>query len=90
MTEIFDILIFTDLFMEVKGKNDTVKMIGFTGKCTGQYFNGEVLSGGVDTQFIDKNGRASLSARYMMKGIDCKGNACSVFIQNEGVADSGQ
>lgn len=64
---------------------DSVVMISFTGDVTGQYFQGEVLEGGVDTQIISKLGdRHSLSARYMLRGTDYTGQACQIYIENNG------
>lgn len=67
---------------------NTVIMIPFTGSVTGKYFEGRVLSGGVDTQIIGKHGRHTLSARYMLEGKDYKGNSCKIFIENNGNIDN--
>jgi hypothetical protein len=65
---------------------DSVVMISFTGTVTGKYFEGIVLDGGVDTQIIEKFGdRHSLSARYMLQGIDFTGQTCKIYIENNGV-----
>ncbi|MHA7966973.1 DUF3237 family protein [Paenibacillus sp. CAU 1782] len=64
---------------------DSVVMITFTGTVTGQYFQGVVLDGGVDTQIIGRFGdRHSLSARYMLQGTDHTGQACEMYIENNG------
>lgn len=64
---------------------DTVIMIPFTGDVTGKYFEGKVLSGGVDTQIIGKHGdRHTLSARYMLEGKDYIGEPCKIYIENNG------
>ncbi|KNY27813.1 DUF3237 family protein [Pseudobacteroides cellulosolvens] len=64
---------------------DTVVMIPFTGEVTGKYFEGNVLSGGVDTQIIGKDGnRNTLSARYMLEGKDYTGEPCKIYIENNG------
>ena len=39
---------------EVISENTTVRMILFDGNCTGDFFNGTILNGGVDTQLISK------------------------------------
>ena len=64
---------------------DTVVMIPFTGDVTGKYFEGTILSGGIDTQIIAKQGVShTLSARYMLEGKDFTGAPCKVFIENNG------
>jgi len=67
---------------------DSVVMISFGGHVTGKYFEGEILPGGVDTQIISPYGdRHSLSARYMLQGKDYTGEACIIFIENNGMLD---
>ena len=88
MEEILTIYIdLMDIF-EVKGKTAETVMINFTGNCKGRYFNGNVLPGGVDTQkeFYPQN--RTLSARYILEGIDDKGKNCRIFIENEAVLGS--
>ena len=85
MQEIFDIIIDIISVEEVNGWHTTAKMISFKGKCEGQYFNGEIMDNGVDTQLIAKDGSGSVSARYVMKGVDSSLRQCKVFIENEGV-----
>ena len=36
------------------------------------------------TQKIEKDGSILLSARYMLEGTDSAGNACRVFVENQG------
>jgi len=67
---------------------DSVVMISFTGKANGEWFQGEILEGGIDTQVIGKpGGRHTLSARYMLEGIDYEGNQCRIYIENNGDAN---
>lgn len=67
----------------VKGKHTGILMIPFTGRAYGEYFNGEIIGTGTDTQKYDvKSGECRLSARYMLQGIDKEGNACRIFIEN--------
>ncbi|NGZ76521.1 DUF3237 family protein [Saccharibacillus alkalitolerans] len=67
---------------------DSVVMISFTGHATGEYFEGTVMSGGVDTQIIGAGGgRHSLSARYMLRGTDHAGQECDLYIENNGEID---
>lgn len=64
---------------------DSVVMISFNGSAAGKYFQGQVLSGGVDTQIISKSGdRHTLSARYMLEGKDYTGEPCKIYIENNG------
>ncbi|RKM57406.1 DUF3237 family protein [Butyrivibrio sp. X503] len=88
MEEILTIYIDVLDVFEVKGKSAEAAMINFTGNCKGKYFNGNVLPGGVDTQkeFYPQN--RTLSARYMLDGLDDAGKACKIFIENEAVLDS--
>lgn len=69
----------------LEGKGLRVAMIPFSATATGEYFTGETLSVGVDTQ-ITENDAFSLSARYMLEGTDCSGNKCRVFIENNGTS----
>ena len=73
----------------VEGKKKKIVMIPFTGEASGPYFSGKVTGTGVDTQRIDPEGNVTLSARYMLEGKDSSGNACRVFIENEGSRDTG-
>lgn len=64
---------------------DSVFMLSFKGHVTGDYFNGEILDGGVDTQIIGRFGdRHTLSARYMLEGKDHTGELCKIYIENNG------
>lgn len=67
----------------VKGQATEIVMIPFSGRAYGEYFNGEIIGTGVDTQKFDvKSGEGILSARYMLQGTDREGNACRIFIEN--------
>lgn len=68
----------------VMGSQSDVVMIPFTGTADGPYFKGQILGTGVDTQKIPKGGKAFLSARYMLEGVDYEGQMCRVFIENQG------
>ncbi len=73
----------------VRGQETTIVMIPFTGTAEGPYFCGKTVGTGVDTQRIGKDGIARLSARYMLEGQDAAGNACRIFIENEGSGQEG-
>ena len=66
-------------YHEVVSEKQTVRMLPFDGTCDGPFFKGTILSGGVDTQKVDETGAGMLSARYMIEGVDCKGNPCKLF-----------
>ena len=75
---------------EVVLEDKSIRMILFDGICKSDYFNGKVLSGGVDTQIVDTTGVGTLSARYILKGYDGQQQPCSIFIENNGVIGDGE
>ena len=72
------------------GECATVQMISFDGRCDGDYFRGEILPGGVDTQIYYKDQPSKLSARYLVQGIDHTGRGCRIFIENNGIMYDGE
>lgn len=66
-------------------ETNTINMVLFDGTCEGNYFNGKILNGGVDTQIYEKDGAGTLSARYMLSGMDKEGVPCHLFIVNNGI-----
>lgn len=74
---------------EVKSPLSTARMIRFHGRAESDFFNGEILPGGVDTQREYRDNPFSLSARYMLKGKDKDGKDCRLFIENNGTATDG-
>ena len=75
--------------LQVKGGVRDIVMIPFTGTAGGPWFTGKIIGPGVDTQKIGKDGRAALSARYMLEGADKSGQPCRIFIENQGSFDTG-
>ncbi len=73
---------------EVKCNGVIYRQILFDGEAKGALFNGKILPGGVDTQIIKEDGTGTLSARYMLEGVDLSGNECRVYIDNSGVLGS--
>ena len=74
----------------VHGSNADINMVPFTAAAHSEYFNGETVGCGVDTQKYDRNtGVFTLSARYMLEGTDCAGNKCRIFIDNSNRGDGG-
>lgn len=68
----------------IEGHAQNVCMLPFTGDAEGDYFNGNIIAVAADTQYLEKQGGFSISARYMLEGKDCEGNDCRVFIENNG------
>lgn len=67
-----------------------VRMIPFTGFCDSELFKGTVLPGGMDTQVFPSPERGTLSARYMLEGVDREGKPCKLFIDNSAVMQNGR
>ena len=75
--------------VSVKGQETTIVMIPFTGTVDGSFFKGKTVGTGVDTQKIGTDGTFLLSARYMLEGTDAEGNACRIFVENQGNEQAG-
>lgn len=73
----------------VKGQETTIVMIPFSGTVDGPFFKGKTVGTGVDTQKIGTDGSFLLSARYMLEGTDAEGNACRIFVENQGNEQAG-
>lgn len=63
-----------------------INMIPFTGSADSYYFKGDIVGKGCDTQKYAPDGSVMFSARYLLKGTDCDGKSCSIFIENNGPA----
>lgn len=72
----------------VKGHGAEACMLAFDGTCECENFHGKVLPGGVDTQQEWYPNARTLSARYMLEGVDATGAACKIFIENNAVLDA--
>lgn len=72
---------------EVKTESSLARMVLFTGKCDCDNFKGKILEGAVDTQQMKSAKALSLSARYILEGVDKDGEPCRIFIENNGLAD---
>ena len=69
--------------VNVRGGKTEVNMVPFTGRAYGKLFTGRMIGTGVDTQKTDlSTGVCSLSARYMLQGVDAEGAPCRIFIEN--------
>lgn len=72
--------------IEVKGTTAEAVMIDFNGSADCENFKGIVLPGGIDTQKEWYGTPRSLSARYILEGVDCAGQNCRIFVENNGEA----
>lgn len=68
----------------VSTSEKTVTQVLFDGTAEGEYFNGTILPGGVDTQ-INVPEKGTLSARYMLEGKDNSGDNCKMYISNDAI-----
>ena len=73
MQEILTIQVRTTEFLEVKGSRAEALMITFDGTCDCENFKGKIFPGGVDTQKEFYPKPRTLSARYMLEGVDREG-----------------
>ncbi len=76
----------TEAAAGVSSKSGGINMIPFTGSADSYYFKGEMPIKGCDTQKYAPDGSVMFSARYILKGTDCDGKPCSIFIENNGPA----
>lgn len=70
MKEIMTLHIHLHETVEVTSDQVKVVQISFTGTAEGEYFQGEILPGAVDTQTVYPDGTGRLSARYTLRGTD--------------------
>ena len=84
MKEVFSIDVVIDGVQEVKSIDGSAWMIAFHGESNCDAFQGTILPGGVDTQKLFPTGERTLSARYILEGKDSTGEACRIFIENNG------
>ncbi len=86
--ELLRIYVRIDNAVTVEGNSGTINMLHFSGRAESKYFQGEILPGGVDLQRQDFGGAVTLSARYILEGMDMEGRKCKMFIENNGSCDS--
>lgn len=72
----------------LKSAKGQINMVLFGGRCDCDFFHGEILSGGVDTQTYLTGKPGRLSARYMLSGVDGGGAPARLFIENNGEYDT--
>lgn len=85
MRELFTIDVILDGTEEIHSTQGQVNMVRFHGRCDCDFFHGEILPGGVDTQRYLTGQPAVLSARYALAGTDSTGAPARLFIENNGV-----
>jgi len=86
--EVLTLLIRVQKEQKVEGNKGTAQMVFFEGTATGNWFTGNVLSGGIDTQIYTKD-TSRMSARYILEGVDCEGECCRIFIENNAEMKTG-
>ena len=75
--------------VHMTGENGEVDMIPFKGSVDSEIFRGIVEPCGVDTQVVNAAGVRHMSARYMLTGTDAAGEACHIYVANDGWFDGG-
>ena len=73
--------------LHMTAENGEILMIPFRGSAKGDLFTGIVEPCGVDTQVVNAARVRHMSARYMLTGTDADGNACHIYIENNGWFD---
>ena len=73
--------------VHMAGENGEVLMIPFKGSVDSEIFKGIVEPCGVDTQVVNAAYVRHMSARYMLTGTDADGNACHIYVENNGWFD---
>ena len=73
--------------VHMAGENGEVLMIPFKGSVNSDIFRGIVEPCGVDTQVVNAAHVRHMSARYMLTGKDADGNACHIYVENNGWFD---
>ncbi len=68
----------------MEGPYGCVTMIPFTGRVESELFTGEILPGATDVQVENPAGSRNMCAKYMFQGTDREGNACYLFVENNG------
>ena len=68
----------------MEGPYGCITMIPFTGRVESELFTGEILPGATDVQIENPAGSRNMCAKYMFQGTDREGNACHLFVENNG------
>lgn len=91
MTEniLLEIEIEIDNIIDIHSDNASVSVVYFSGNTFSKFFKGKVMPGAADTQIHYKDKPTTLSARYVLEGIDYENNNCKIFIENNGFEKDG-
>ena len=73
--------------VHMQGENGEVLTIPFKGSVDSEIFRGIVEPCGVDTQVVNAAHVRHMSARHMLTGKDADGNACHIYVENNGWFD---
>ena len=87
--EVLRIKVILDGVNELAASPRSVRMLPFHGRCESGLFQGTILPGGVDTQTDFAPGQGTLSARYMLEGVDMDGKPCRLYIDNSAMTREG-
>ncbi len=80
----FEIIINRDKVSHMHAPNGEVAIIPFTGYTESEWFTGKILPGAADVQVTNAAGIRHMCAKYMFEGVDAQGNACHLFVENNG------
>ena len=78
------------VFVEAKDCSDMrspfgcVSFIPFTATVESTLFTGKTLPGACDVQVENPAGSRNMCAKYMFEGMDSAGNACKLYVENNG------
>ena len=61
-----------------------VSFIPFTATVESELFTGKTLPGACDVQVENPAMSRNMCAKYMFEGVDREGNACKLFVENNG------
>ncbi len=67
-----------------------VTIIPFGGYVESELFTGRILPGAADVQVTNAAGVKHMCAKYMFEGQDAKGNACHLYVENNGYFPKGE
>ncbi|MDO4458546.1 MAG: DUF3237 family protein [Clostridia bacterium] len=81
---IFNITIKPEEISHFESASGQVTIIPFGGSVKSDIFSGKVLPGAADVQVTNAAGIRHMCAKYMFEGVDMNGNACHLFVENNG------
>ena len=86
----FDIKINPEDITTMQANNGEVVFIPFGGTVESKLFSGTVRPGAADVQNVNPAGVRHMRASYIFEGTDCEGNACHLFVENNGYFERGE